>query len=390
MLKMVEHYERAALLVVVVTVLLLLAALHIVQPLCTWRGRRLWRAGWRQTTRWEFWPAWQVQAPMLFSLWRLARRQPGLLDFTCANPGLPSGGFVGTPKSLYLRALAGSTAALPRWTLLPAASADSVAKAELRATDLDAWMAQEGVAWPVVLKWEFGGQGRGVRICRQHEEARKFFRENIGAVVAQEYISGAEFSVWFAREPGAPTVRVLAVAEARFPVINGDGRHNLEQLILADNRALSSARIFLAKHAARLADIPAAGEAVVLSEIAQPCDGAYALDVTAELATPELAAAVDALSRQVGEFHFGRFTVRCPGRDDFRAGKNLRVIATSGVKAAGSAIRDPRHTMAQAHRQTLSQWEVCCAIGAAQRAAGAQSPSWRTVLRSCIRARVGV
>ena len=389
MLKMVEHYERAALLVVVITVLSLLAALHIVQPLFTWRGRRLWRAAWLQTTRWEFWPAWQVQAPVVLTLWRLARRYRSMLVFTCANPGLPTGGFVGTPKSQILRALAGASAALPRWTLLPPAAVDSVARAELRATDLDAWMAQEGVTWPVVLKREFGGQGRGVRVCRGHEEARQFFHVNLGAVVAQEYVSGAEFSVWFARAPSAPSARVLAVAEARFPVIVGDGRHNLEQLILADNRALCGARIFLAKHAARLADIPAAGETMVLSEIAQPSDGAYALDATAETTTPELTTAVDALSRLVGEFNFGRITVRCPGREDFRAGKNLRVIAAAGVKAAGSAIRDPRRTMAEAHRQTMAQWETCFAIGAARHADGAQPATWRAVLRGCVRSRFG-
>jgi hypothetical protein len=389
MLKMVEHYERAALLVVVVTVLLLLAALHIVQPLCTWRGRRLWRAGWRQMMRWEFWPAWQVQAPLLPVLWRLARQHHGALVFTCANPGLPSGGFVGVPKSVYLRALAGAGVALPRWTRLPPASVDSPVKADLRAADLDAWMAQAGLAWPVVLKRDVGGLGRGVRVCRQHEEAQRYFRENLGAVVAQEFVPGVEFSIWFARDPGAPAARVLAVAEAHFPSVSGDGKHNLDWLILADDRALCSARIFFAKHAARLADIPAAGEMIALSEIAQPGDGAYALDTTADLATPELAAAVDAFSRSVGGFHFGRFTVRCPAREDLRAGRNLRVISAAGVKAAGSAIRDPRRTMAEAHRQTIRQWDACFAIGADQRAKGAQPPSWRTVLRDCVRARFG-
>ena len=388
MLKTVEHYERAALLVVVVTVLLLLAALHIVQPLCTWRGRRLWRSSWRQTMHWQYWPPWQIQLLLFPALWRLARRQGNWLVFTCANPGLPLGGFVGTPKSFYLRALTGSRAGLPRWTLLAAALADSPANAESRAAELDAWMAQAGVAWPVILKRDVGGLGRGVRICRKHEEARRYFQQNIGAVVAQEWVAGAEFSIWFAREPGASAVRVLAVSSVQFPSVTGDGVRTLERLILSDDRALSSARIFLNKFAARLADIPPAGEVIVLSEIAQPCDGAFALDATANLATPELAAAVDELSRQVGEFYFGRFTVRCPTREDLRAGKNLCVLGAAGVKAAGWPIRDPRRSQAEAHQQTLRQWEVCFAIGVAQRARGAASPSWRAFLRDCAQAKV--
>jgi pimeloyl-ACP methyl ester carboxylesterase/membrane protein DedA with SNARE-associated domain len=389
MLKLVEHYERAALLVLVVTVLLLLAALHIVQPLCTWRGRRLWRAAWRQMMRWQLWPAWQVQAPMLFDLWRLARKHHGFLVFTCANPGLPSGGFVGVPKSTYLRALDNSSASLPPWTVFPAAPSDSRSEAEERATDLEAWMDKQGLVWPIVLKRDVGGVGRGVFVCRRHSDARRFFRANLGAVLAQNYVFGPEFSIWFAREPGADSVRILAISEAQFPTVIGDGKRNLDRLILSDDRALCSARVFLAKHAARLADIPLPGAIVVLSEVAQRCDGAYALDATAELSTPELTAAVDALSRQVGEFHFGRFTVRCPDRADFRAGKNWRVLGAAGVKAAGSAIRDPRRTIREAHLQTRHQWEICFAIGAAHLAAGAPVPTWRDILRDTVKARLG-
>jgi pimeloyl-ACP methyl ester carboxylesterase/membrane protein DedA with SNARE-associated domain len=389
MLKLVEHYERAALLMLVLTVLILLAAMHIVQPLCTWRGRRLWRAGWRQMIRWEFWPAWQVQAPLVLDLWRLARKHHGFLVFTCANRGLPSGGFVGVPKSTYLRALDDSSAALPRWTVFPAAPSDSRSEAEERATDLEAWMDKQGLVWPVVLKRDVGGVGRGVLVCRRHSDARRFFRDNLGAVVAQAYVFGAEFSIWFAREPGVESVRILAISEAQFPTVIGDGKHNLDRLILSDDRALCSARVFLAKHAARLADIPLAGAIIVLSEIAQPCDGAYALDATAELSTPELAAAVDQLSRQVGEFHFGRFTVRCADRADLCLGQNWRILGAAGVKAAGSAIRDPRRTLREAHLQTKRQWEVCFAIGAAHRAAGAKLPKWSDVLRDAIKARLG-
>jgi len=389
MLAMAEHYEKAALLVLVITVLVVLAAMHIVQPLCTWRGRRLWRAGWRQVMHWQYWPAWQVQVALLPALWRLARRHGGFLAFTCANPAFPAGGFFGEPKSTYLRALEKSGATLPRWTLLPAAVADSLEKAEMRATDLDNWMTQELLSWPVLLKRDVGGRGRGVIICRQHEEARKFFRQNLGAVVAQEYVPGAEFSIWFAREPGAPAARVLAVSEAVFPAVTGDGKHSLDWLILSDDRALGNARIFLTKHAARLADIPSVGEVIVLSEMAQRGDGVCALDATAELATPELAAAVDALSRGMGEFYFGRFTVRCASRADLRAGRNLRVLGAAGVKSAGSAIRDPRRTLREAWRQTTSQWELCFAIGEARRAAEAKPASWKAMLRGWLRARVG-
>ncbi len=389
MLSMAQHYHKAALLVVVVSVVLGLAAMHIVQPLCTWRGRRLWRAGWRQMMHWQYWPAWQVQILLLPVLWRRSRRHGRFLTFTCANPEWPAGGFLGEPKSTYLRALAQAGASIPRWTTLPAAAADSTAKAEMRAADLELWMAQARLTWPMVLKREIGGMGRGVCICRQHEEARNFFRVNLGDVVVQELAAGVEFSIWFVREPGAPSVRLLAVSEAQYPSVTGDGKHSLDHLILADDRTLPFARIYQAKFAARLADIPAAGEVILLAELTHRRNGAWALDVTTAAATAELTAAIDELSRRMGRFNFGRFTVRCPSRVDLRAGRNLCFLGAAGVKAAGSSIRDPRRTLREAWRQTTTQWDLVYAIGADQRAGGVKPASWKAVLRGWLRAEMG-
>ncbi len=389
MIALVEHYEKAALFIVVITVVVVLAAIHIVQPLCTWRGRRLWRSRWRRLTQWEFWPASVTQWRLAPVLWKLGRRSGGFLVFTCANPDFPSGGFIGAAKSVWLRALTDAQSALPRWTLLPAAPAASLITAASRAAALGDWMVEAGVAWPLVLKRDVGGQGRGVQICHSHDQALRYFVDNLSAVVAQEFVAGAEFAVWFAREPGARTGRIMALAEAQFPAVTGDGRRTLERLILSDDCALSRGAIFLAKFAAREADIPAAGEVITLSELAQPSDGAYAFDATAELATPELSAAINALARHLSDFHFGKFQVRCPTREDFRAGRNLHILGVAGVKAAGSAIRDPRRTVREARAQTQGQWEACFAIGAALHQRGVKAAQWKTVLRGWFQARFG-
>ncbi len=389
MFALIEHYEKAALFVVVVFVAAVLMVMHIVQPLCTWRGRQLWRSRWRRMTRWEFWPSWLVQAPLLPELRRIARRNGGGRVFTCANPAFPNGGFVGAPKSIFLHALAGAGAALPKWVRLPAAAEASAVRAESRAATLDVWMAQDAVSWPIVLKRDVGGQGLGVRICRNHADAARYFTDNLGAVVAQEYIPGAEFTLWYMRTPRAAAGTILAIAEAQFPSVTGDGKHKLDRLILMDERALCSAGIFLAKFAARLADTPAAGEVVVLSELAQPSDGASALDVTTELLTPELTAAVDAMAQAMPEFYFGRFTLRCPSREDLRAGRHLRVLGAAGVKAAGTVIRDPRRPLAEVRRQAVQRWEHCFVIGAVMHARKTQPATWKEIIKGVFRSRFG-
>jgi len=384
MLALVERYERDAFYVLVLLVLSLFAFVHVVLPLFTWRGRRLSLSRWRRLTRWEFWPWWLVYSPILAHCLWLAVRRRGVAVFTCANPALPAGGFVGESKSLILRGLAGAGEAVAAWTLLPAADLSAAAA---RIQLLDTWMTARGRPWPVVLKPDVGERGQGVAVCRDHEQARRYLAANPAAIIAQEHVPGVEYGVFYYRFPDQAQGHILSITDKRFPTVTGDGRRTLERLILADDRAVCSARFFLAKFAERLDEVPPAGAVVPLVELGTHSRGALFLDGTAALATPELRAAVDAISHAFAGFYFGRYDLRCPSVEDFRAGKNLRVIELNGVTSEATAIYDPRHTLFKAWRMLDQQWRLCFAIGAANRARGAPPTPVRELVRTFLHSR---
>jgi membrane protein DedA with SNARE-associated domain/pimeloyl-ACP methyl ester carboxylesterase len=384
MLAWVERYEKAAFYVLVAVVFLLVALVHVVLPLCTWRGRRLWLSRWRRCTRWEFWPWWLLYAPVFGYVLRLAFKHRGLTVFTCANPALPAGGFVEESKSAILHGLAGAGPAVARWKLLAADVPDAPVA---RIQELDTWMAAQGLAWPVVLKPDIGERGQGVAICRSRERAARYLEGNPAAIIAQEYVPGVEYGVFYYRRPGEASGHIFSITDKRFPSVTGDGRHNLERLILADDRAVCSARFFLARYAPRLLEIPPAGEVVPLVELGTHCRGSLFLDGTAELATPELTAAIDAISQKFEGFYFGRYDIRCPSADDLRAGRNLRVIELNGATSEATAIYDPRSTLFKAWRTLGRQWRLCYEIGAANRDRGAKPFPLRLALRAFIHSR---
>ena len=66
--------------------------------------------------------------------------------------------------------------------------------------------------------------------------------------IVQEYVGGAEFGVFYYRRPSEPRGHIFSVTEKRFPMVVGDGRRTLEQLILDDERAVCSARLYLERH----------------------------------------------------------------------------------------------------------------------------------------------
>jgi hypothetical protein len=248
-------------------------------------------------------------------------------------------------------------------------------------------MTARGLDWPIVLKPDVGERGQGVAICRERARAERYLTSNPAAIIAQEYVPSVEYGVFYCRHPAEPAGRIFSITDKRFPSVIGDGQHTLERLILADDRAVSSARFFLARYSPRLLEIPPAGTIVPLVELGTHCRGSLFLDGTAEFATPELTAAVDAISQTFPGFYFGRYDIRCPSAEDFRAGRNLRVIELNGVTSEATAIYDPRNTLFHAWRILCRQWRLCYEIGAANRDRGVKPISLRQAIRAFIHSR---
>jgi membrane protein DedA with SNARE-associated domain len=80
----------------------------------SWHTQRRF-LGWVQRwTRWEFWPPWLAYLPVVPYILFLAIRYRSLTLFTAANPGIPSGGFVGESKSDIL----GQLSSVPEFAVL--------------------------------------------------------------------------------------------------------------------------------------------------------------------------------------------------------------------------------------------------------------------------------
>jgi hypothetical protein len=160
----------------------------------------------------------------------------------------------------------------------------------------------------------------------------------------------------------------------------GDGVRALERLILDDPRAVKMARYFLGKWSNRLGEVPAAGETIQLSNLGTHCRGAVFLDGR-RLGTEALTEAIDALSRGFGGFFFGRYDLRVPSREDFEAGRNLRVLELNGVSAESTHIYEPGYCLLAAYRDLFRQWRIAFEIGAIHRAAGMTPASFGEVWR---------
>jgi membrane protein DedA with SNARE-associated domain len=366
-----DSWRRWSFPLVLAAGLVFLVVFELLVPLCSFRGRRLLLSRWRRLTRWEFWPPWVFYLPLVPYLLWLALKHRSLTVFTAANPGIPGGGVVGESKWEILGGL--RTAAPER--VPPTELLLGSEPLAARLSRFHAFRARHDLGWPVVLKPDVGERGAGVAIIHSEAEAEAYLGRAGGDVLAQQFVPGLEFGIFYYRIPGDDRGRIFSITDKRFPAVTGDGRSTLERLILIDDRAVCMARFLLDKHAARLYEVPQEGQVMPLVELGTHCRGAAFFDGS-DLSTEALEAEVDLISRRFPGFWFGRYDVRADSVADLQAGKFM-VIELNGATSEATSIYDPGNGLFAAYRTLARQWRILFDIGSRNRRAGIQPTGLR-------------
>jgi len=348
---------------------------RLIIRLSSYKGRRLLLSKWRRLTRWEFWPAWIFYSPVVGYVTYLALKHRSLTLFTSANPAILGGGFVGESKVEILDSLAGSADLVARASLI-----ESALNVEARISQGRTFMIDHDLGFPIVLKPNMGQRGSGVAVVRSEDELREYLSRSSVDTIIQEYVQGFEFGVFYYRRPTEEQGRVFSITEKRFPIVEGDGASTLEQLILKDPRAVCMARFYLDKQGEHLLDKPARGEPVQLVELGTHCRGAIFLD-GGWVKTAQLEKAFDEISKGFEGFYFGRFDVRTPSIDEFKQGRNFKIIELNGVTSEATHIYDPQNNLFAAYRVLFEQWRLAFEIGAENRKRGVKPTSIRMLVR---------
>ena len=361
----------------------------LIVPLLTWRGRRRLLGAWRRRLRWEFWPSWPIYLPLVpWFLWQGIRHR-GLTVFTCTNPSIPAGGFVGESKSQILSCL--PEAFVPRWTAIPDASTHPL---EERLQAVRDFVLREGLDFPLVIKPDVGERGAGVHITHAWDEVRTALDADNRLMIAQQFAHGSEFSVFWMKRPSESHGRIFSLTVKHRPKVTGDGRRTLFDLILADPRAVALASTYLEENPDAREWIPEAGERVALTTVGAHSRGTV-FEEGRHLITPQLTAAIaDIASRFGGRdddvpdgLDFGRFDVITEDEHALAAGRDLRVLEVNGVTSESTNMYDRRYSLFDAWRLLRQQWRICYAIGAERRDAGARPATMFELLRAWREAR---
>ncbi|MFI4916133.1 MAG: alpha/beta fold hydrolase [Phycisphaerales bacterium JB060] len=392
----VERWGVTALFVV----LLLAAPLTWVLPrVWTRMGRQRIRA---QVWRWishEFWPSWisYLLLTPTFVTQSLRARHP--VAFTATNPGIAgAGGFVGERKSTIAAALERSGAPLLPTVLI---RMHSDPERRVRRVERLLQTRPELGGYPVVLKPDRGERGRAVRVCRSVEDVREQVARVPTDLVLQKFdASPYEVGLFWVRlhKPGRGDEagregEIFAVTRKVFPVIVGDGRRTLRQLVLADDRFRVQERVFEARFGRAIDRVPSTGERVRMGMAGNHSQGCRFED-GADLITDALTHVIDGICRRFpdadgrpGGLDIGRFDIRYADEDELKAGRGFSVIELNGSSAEATNVYDPTRTWWWAIEVMSQQWAHAYRLGTMRRAMGYPAVSLADLMRMVWRAR---
>lgn len=350
----------------------------------SWKNRRLLIGRLKRIAKWEFWPLQVFYAPVvLYVLW-LAIRHRSLTAFTAVNPAIPAGGFKGESKDEIYNRLRDSDAAADfvlAHTLLRGAL--SLPEKLRRASR---FVAENGLQFPLVLKPDVGERGKGVMIVRSYESLEAGLSGVDSDLILQEFASGNEVSIFYYRYPDEIRGHIFSITEKQFPSLAGDGRSDLEELILRDPRAVCLAEKYFEQNRDALADVHATGKEIQIIEIGTHSRGAIFLD-GGWLKTDALEKKIDKICRGFDGFYYGRFDIRTSSFEDLKRGLNFKVIELNGVTSESTNIYDPQYSLFDAYRLLFRQWRIAFEIGAANRELGVKPTSVLELARLALGAR---
>lgn len=347
--------------------LLLIQALGAIpqQRWLRWAGRL------RRWAHPEFWPPWLFYFPVALHYLRLSVRYGHPLLPSAANPAIPGGGLINESKDEIFALLPRGPHKL-KHRLLQAGSSPAQARQTLR---------KLGLRYPVIAKPDHGQRGSGVRLIKNAAQLDAYALAMHEDWLLQAYSPGPhEAGIFYVRRPGHRRGFLFSITDKRFPVLQGDGRSTLAELILRHPRYRLQAETFLQRHRARLDSIPTRGQAVVLAAAGNHCQGTLFLNGR-RLAGRGLRQALDRMAERMPGFHLGRFDIRYRDAAALRKGRGFAIVELNLGGAEATHVYDPGLSLHSAWRALCLQWSLLFERGAYERAHGAALLSVPSFLR---------
>lgn len=297
----------------------------------------------------------------------LAIRYHSLTLPSAANPALDAGGLWGESKSqgLHLFGPFGQRFIPPFATIDCLPGTDRLQSARTA-------MTAQGISFPVVAKPDRGYQGWGVCLLAAAPDLADYLsRQSTDAQVMLQALIDmpGEAGIFYIRHPDQPKGRIVSMAFVHPPHVIGDGVRSVAQMVDSDPILRANAAIYRQRNPGAWDSIPQRDQFHCLTNARSARLGAVYSDAMDQV-TPALETAIDRISREIPDFHFGRFDIRFRSIAELQEGRGFRIVELNGAGAEMLHIWAGTGTLRGAWTTLWRQYRELFTIGAGMRRQG--------------------
>jgi hypothetical protein len=317
---------------------------------------------------WEYWPFGIVQFPLFIYWMWLSLRARSMLFFSASNPSILMGGMFGESKYDILKQVPGTH--IPKTVYIEMPSSPEL---------VIQLMEQEALSFPVIFKPDIGERGHMVKRINSRSDVTTYINQVKGNFIIQELVDlPVECSVFYVRYPGEERGRITSVVLKEMLRVTGDGRSTVRELIMKYPRAKLQWSRLQEMHTNRLDDVLAYEEVFELNSIGNHCLGTTFLNGN-HLINELMIDAFDAIGKQMDEFYYGRFDLRCASIESLYKG-NVKILEVNGCGAEPAHIYHPGFSLFEALRILFNHWNYLFEISSRNKERGySYLPLWEGI-----------
>ena len=210
----------------------------------------------------------------------------------------------------------------------------------------------EKIGFPLIAKPDVGERGIFVSKINSQQELQAYARKCPVSFLLQGLVDfPIELGVFYVKLPGEKG-RVTSIVRKEFLTVTGDGQTTVNQLLSKSLRAQLNANL----QSDLLTDIgnqiPAVGEQIIIEPIGNHSRGTKFLNDNDQI-SEKLNSAFRTLAKQIPDFHFGRFDLKCQSYEDLQKLENFKILELNGAGAEPAHIYQPGYPLWKAYRDII-------------------------------------
>ena len=306
--------------------------------------------------RWEYWPIWLTNIPLIFIWLYFALRSRRLFFFSAVNPVIETAGVFGESKINILRRIPQKY--IPLTIHVP--------KRNLNYQFVKTQIENHRLTYPVIFKPNVGERGFMVSLINNTSEIVNYLNKFEGDLLIQEMIDlPMELSVMYNRFPDVKNGSITSVCIKKNLSIIGDGQSTVEQLMKNYHRARLQLKRFKLKNPILMKRVLSAGEELELEPIGNHSRGTTFLNGN-KFIDDHLNKVFDEIGLYMHDIYYGRFDLKCRSIEELRKGSEFRILEFNGIGGEPAHIFDPSYPVWKAYKDIYRHWKIIFKIAQIQ------------------------